>query len=297
MQFLSTSQKCYNASNVPSNYNHSMHHMAINPLCLEKNVQTALVDTSNCLSLKKIKLVQRVVGFLLYYSCAIDPTTVAALSSIAACQANGTEDVLLACHQLLDYVATYHNATICFLVRDMVLVVHLDASYLSNFGRKSRAGGHHFCTNKYNDIKNGPILTLSNIIKNVLSSESEAELAALLYNGKLTMPLWVTLVEMGHLQPKLTYTTDNSSAHGLITKLISCKVAKAMDVCFQWIKCCQAQNHSNTNGNKVMKTLLIIIQNITCHLTINNGAALTFVKIALLNSKNPNQVIMAFSYC
>ena len=68
----------------------------------------------------------------------------AALSSIAACQANGTEDVLLACHQLLDYVATHPSATIHFLASDMVLAVHLDASYLSEFGEKSTADGHYF---------------------------------------------------------------------------------------------------------------------------------------------------------
>ena len=112
----------------------------------------------------------------------MDPTMAAALSSIAAFQANGTEDVLLACHHFLDYVGTQHNATICFLARDMVLAVHSDASY-SEFGEKT-ADGNYFLTNKHNDVKNGPILTLSTIIKHVVSSASKTKLAVVFYNCK-----------------------------------------------------------------------------------------------------------------
>ena len=77
---------------------------------------------------------QRIVGTLFYYSHAMDSTLAAAIDSIATCKTNETENVLLACHQLLDYVATHSNATICFLVSDMVLEVHSHASYLSEFG-------------------------------------------------------------------------------------------------------------------------------------------------------------------
>ena len=102
------------------------------------------MDTINPLSPEKIKQVQQIVHTLLYYSYAIDPTMAAALSSIAAQQANGTNDVIFACHQLLDYVALHPNATICFLTSDMILMVILDSSYLSEFGKKSRTCWHYF---------------------------------------------------------------------------------------------------------------------------------------------------------
>jgi hypothetical protein len=49
---------------------------------------------------------------LMYYAQAVDPTLLATLSAILAQQANGTRAVAVACHQLLDYVATHPNAGI-----------------------------------------------------------------------------------------------------------------------------------------------------------------------------------------
>ena len=95
-----------------------------------------------------------------------------------------------ACHQLLDYVATHHNAGIWYKVFDMVLSVHTDASYLSEPGGKSRAAGHFYLSNRNDkDFNNGAILTLSTIIKHIMSSASKAELATLYYGCKLAAPL------------------------------------------------------------------------------------------------------------
>ncbi len=95
-----------------------------------------------------------------------------------------------ACHQLLDYVATHHNAGIRYKACNMVLLVHTDASYLSKSGGKSRAAGHFYLSNcNDKDFNNGAILTLSTIIKYIMSSASEAELAALYYGCKLAAPL------------------------------------------------------------------------------------------------------------
>jgi hypothetical protein len=93
-------------------------------------------------------------------------------------------------HQLLDYVATHPNAGIQYKVFNMVLLVHTDASYLSKPGSKSRAAGHFYLSNcNDEDLKNGAILTLSTIIKHVMLSYSESELAALYYSCKLATPL------------------------------------------------------------------------------------------------------------
>eukprot|EP00957_Ditylum_brightwellii_P082773 6293300-Ditylum_brightwellii.AAC.1 len=76
-----------------------------------------------------------------------------------------------ACHQLLDYVAMHPNATIQYLASNMILVVHLDASYLSEQNVRSRAAGHYYLANKTNeDLNNGAILTLSSIIHHVVAT-------------------------------------------------------------------------------------------------------------------------------
>eukprot|EP00957_Ditylum_brightwellii_P175804 13386732-Ditylum_brightwellii.AAC.1 len=58
------------------------------------------------------KRVQDIVGTLLYYAHAVDPTLAAALSTIASQQANTTKKTEEAFHQLLDYVATHPNAAV-----------------------------------------------------------------------------------------------------------------------------------------------------------------------------------------
>ena len=115
--------------------------------------------------------------------------------------------------QFLDYCATHPNAGVRFVMSDMILALHSDASYLSEPDAKSRAAGH-FYMGKINDesFDNGTILTLSKIINHVMTSASEAETAALFYNCKAATPLRVTAEEMGHPQSKTPVTTDNSMA-------------------------------------------------------------------------------------
>ena len=67
----------------------------------------------------------------------------------------------------------------------MILAGHSNASYLSETNARSRAGGHFFMSN--NDAiphNNGAILTISQIIKAVMSSVAEAEIGALYINCK-----------------------------------------------------------------------------------------------------------------
>ena len=119
--------------------------------------------------------------------------------------------------------------------------MHSDASYLSELDCKSSIGGHYFLTDHDSNAPyNGAILTLTAIIRHVVSSASEAKLVALVYNGKNAVPLQQMLKGMGHHQPKTIITTDNSTAHGLITNTMVAKASKAMDMWLNWLKCCQA---------------------------------------------------------
>jgi hypothetical protein len=144
------------------------------------------VNTTQTLFPKEIKHIQDIVGTLLYYARAVDPTLLAALSAIATRQSNHIRAVAGVCHQLLDYATTHPNAGIWYNACNMVLSVHTDASYLSNPKGKSQSAGH-FYLSRHNDkdFNNVTILTLFTIIKHVMLSASEAELATLYYGCKL----------------------------------------------------------------------------------------------------------------
>ena len=213
------------------------------PIQYGTKVERMEEENSPPLTEKEIKHVQDIVGTLLYYGRAVNPTLVAALSTIASCQARGTKALQTACHQLLDYVATHPSAGIRFHASNMILAVRTNASYLSKPGGKSRAAGHFYLTN-HNDeaFNNETVLTLSSIIKHVMSSALEAELATLYYGCKQAIPICIALEEMGHKQPTPTpVTTDNVTAQGLTTGTMAPKASKLNNQWFNWLKCRNAQ--------------------------------------------------------
>ena len=121
-----------------------------------------------------------------------------ALSAIEAQQAAATEDTAAAIEQLLDYVATYPNDGILFRKSDMILAAHADAGFLNESRARSRAGAHIFLSeNEPKPKLNGPILTIAQIIKTVMASAAEAEMAAPFITAKKMIPLCNTLIEMG----------------------------------------------------------------------------------------------------
>ncbi len=80
------------------------------PIQYGAKVQQVEINTTSPLSPAELKQDQDIVGTLLYYAQAVDPTLLAALSAIAAQQSNGTQAMADAFHQLLNYVATHPNA-------------------------------------------------------------------------------------------------------------------------------------------------------------------------------------------
>jgi hypothetical protein len=200
-------------------------------------------DNSPPLSPTQIKFIQQVIGTFIFFGNAVDPTLAAALSAIASRQSKGTEATMQATRQLLDYIATHPNPSIQYLASDMVLALDTDGSYLSELGGKSRAAAYMFLTKQGNpDFHNGAVKVLSSIIKHVMASASETEIASLFYGCKEAIPLRVTLEEMGHPQPGPTpVTTDNSTAVGLTLDTMIPKASKSMDMRFQWLKCRRAQ--------------------------------------------------------
>jgi hypothetical protein len=91
--------------------------------------------------------------------------------------------------------------------------------------------GHFYLTNKNNkNFNNLAVLTLSAIIKHVMSSVSKMELSAL------------SLEELGCNQAKPTpFTTNNITAPCLTMGTMTAKASKSMDQRFHWLKCCDSQ--------------------------------------------------------
>jgi hypothetical protein len=150
---------------------------------------------------------------------------------------------------LLNYCATHPEATVRYIASDIVLHVQSDASYLTAPKAQSRAAGYHFLSSRPQDPtkppgpndppppSNGAIKVLCSIMREVVASAAEAELAAF-HNGKEANPIRIPLQELGHEQPPTRIQTDNSAATGIANDSIKQKRAKAIDMRFYWIRDC-----------------------------------------------------------
>jgi hypothetical protein len=180
-------------------------------------VQTPLeVDSSPQLDAKGIKRVQQIVGSILYYARAVDMTILMALSAIAVEQTKARTKMLGKCMQLLDYLASNSKAKVRFYTSDMIMNIHLDASYLSETGAGSRACRHFFMgwmPKNGEPIKiNGAFYLNATIMKFVVASAAEAELGALFHNCQDGIIFRKTLADMGHPQPKTPVHCNNATA-------------------------------------------------------------------------------------
>ena len=199
-------------------------------------------DTSDLLDDDGIKRVQGIVGALLYYARAVDNKLLYTLSDIGSEQAAATTRTNQKVHQLLDYCATYPNDGITFRASKMILGAHADAAFLNVSNSRSRAAAHIMCSEDDPvPSYNGPILTIAQIIKFVMSSAAEAELAGLFICTKEMIPLRQSLIEMGWPQPKSPIQTDNTTALGVANKTIIAKRMKSMDMRLWWLRCRESQ--------------------------------------------------------
>jgi hypothetical protein len=142
-------------------------------------------NNSPRLGVKGIKWVQKIVGSILYYVQAVDMTVLMALSIIAVEQTKAAEQTMSCCRQLLDYLLGHSGAKIHFHVSDMILNIHLDASFLSHKVR-SQACSQFFMgwmpTVGAPIQLNGAFHVTTTILKFVVASAAKAELGALYHN-------------------------------------------------------------------------------------------------------------------
>eukprot|EP00804_Cyclotella_cryptica_P021449 CCRYP_005780-RA/>CCRYP_005780-RA protein AED:0.43 eAED:0.42 QI:0/0/0/1/0/0/2/0/182 len=128
---------------------------------------------------------------------------------------------------------THPDAMITYRASNMILAVHSDASYLSKTNAHNRDVGHFFLSEDDPSPRNNDaILTLAQIIKQVMTSAAEAELGALYINAREVIPQRHLLNELGHPQPPTPIQIDNSTALDVFTNIIQPKHTKAMDYAF-----------------------------------------------------------------
>ena len=79
-------------------------------------------------------------------------------------------------------------------------------------------------------LNNGAILTIAQVIKNVMSSAAKAELGALYIMARKAVYIRIILTKLGHKQLCTPIQTDNSTAKGIINNNVKPKQTKAIDI-------------------------------------------------------------------
>jgi hypothetical protein len=121
----------------------------------------------------------------------------------------------------------------------MILCTHANSSFHNESKGCSQAGAHIFVSkNNPYPKHNGPVLSISQIMKFVMSSANKTKLGALYTTAKEMVPLRQTLIKMGWLQPCMPIQMDNSTVVGVTILTVVLQKTKSMDVRLWWL-CCQ----------------------------------------------------------
>lgn len=220
----------------PVKHQHSPYKRKHAPIMYRAKVQCAIgPDNSPLLNAAGIMRVQAIVGALLYYDRAVDNKLIVTLSELGQQQAAATEASNNVINQLLDYVATYPADGITYRASSKVLAAHSDAAYLNVSKARSRAGARIMLSEDVPVPRyNGTVITVAQIIKCVMPSAAEAELAGLYTCAKEMIPLVrQALVEMGWPQPRSPIQCENFGVTN--QTIIPCKT-KSVDMQFHWLR-------------------------------------------------------------
>ena len=205
-----------------------------------RDAQLTEVDTSPTISMERQKNIQEIVGSLLFYARAVDPTMICDTNRLGSSQANPTEKTYDSSQHLLRYAATYPIVETVFRASDMILRISSDASYLSETQGRSRVGGYfdliHDGIDPIRAPLNGAVNVISAMLTSVVASVAEAEYGGLFINGQAGADIRQKLIGMGYPQPTTTIITDNKCAAGIANKTIKQLRTKSIDMKFHWIR-------------------------------------------------------------
>ena len=100
--------------------------------------------------------IRQVVGKCLFYARAIDNNLLMGLNSIATQQDKATDRTAMLVDHILNFCATFPDATLTFDASDMVLHIQTDASFLSEPNAKSRGGGYFYMSSNTDPPTDAP---------------------------------------------------------------------------------------------------------------------------------------------
>ena len=104
--------------------------------------------------------------------------------------------------KFLDYGVTQEEALLSYNTSGMKLAAHSNTSYMSEPRARSRAGVHLFLSSDSSvPHNNEAALNIAHIIKHIMSSATEAVLAALYAVAQETVYIRIILEELGYKQP------------------------------------------------------------------------------------------------
>ena len=175
-----------------------------------------------------------------------------ALNTIAEQQSDPTHNTEAVISHFLDYADTNTTAIVQYKASDMVLHIDSDASYLSKTWARSFTLGNYYSSSlpvdptKASNLpppENGAIHTEYRILRNVVASAAEAEVGGIFHNGQTSIPLILTLDELGFSRLPTPIKTDNSASEKKIIATVRQKRFKEMDMRFYWMKDRVKQNN------------------------------------------------------
>ena len=207
--------------------------------------QRATTDTSPYVSDSEKKYLQSVIGTLLYYSQAVEPTMCTAIHELGSIQAAPTQNDMAKLDRLLQYAAAHKNNGIRYYASDMTYRMMSDASYLciprarSAYGLLGYLGADEWI--------NGPIYCAAKMISCVVASAAEAELAGGFQAAQIGVQHRNTLQDLGYPQPATSLRMDNTVALGIAEGKTNGKRSKSMDMRFFWLADRVSQKHFRTH--------------------------------------------------
>ena len=107
---------------------------------------------------------------------------------------------------LLNFCANNRNPKFRYYASDMQLCGHTDASYLSTDDDALLPPDHG---SKLPARPNGAVHVMSTVMRQVLSSATEAEVGATFHGCQDAAPLGNLLADLGHVQVATLIITDN----------------------------------------------------------------------------------------
>jgi hypothetical protein len=128
------------------------------------------IDTSPPVDDTARKRIQKALGIFNWYLRVTDPTFMVRWSQLGSEQTHATEQTVDSVDYVLNYLYNYPDAHLVFYASDMNLQGESDASYNSEPGATSRAGGTFFLGKRADNFVNGPIDETSVRIDAVCSS-------------------------------------------------------------------------------------------------------------------------------